>query len=438
MATYYVSARGDDSNDGLTPQTAWATTQHATATAGGGSTVLLKRGDTFYGSVRVPPSDDPESPTVIGAYGEGDKPKICLYKKVIDPAAWERVSKTLWKIDLKDPKNFIGNTYSDDINVGFIYADGEIRGWKHFNKDTLMTTWDFYTDYEEGVVYVFCWRNPSDYDKEVCFAVGVGGVQLGNNCRVSDLDIFGGGTHGVTGGVENAVVSNCDIHDFGGSQLKSDHNPTVRFGNGIEFWSGGQNITVEGCRIYNIYDVGVTMQGFPRKGGGWKNIVFRRNVFWGNHQTFEIWTNNKESNDGMQGCKFIENICIGAGYAWSYWPRPYRYSGAHLLLYPTLVKHHDILVEHNVFYDTREVLYHKSHDEPDGEVPKDYVTRNNRIFMRKDAYLMRNKYLYRASEFEKFQRERELEIGSTMEYIDGKPIDDLESKIEELKAYLPQ
>ena len=437
MATYYVNMTGNDQNDGLTPQTAWATTKQA-ATAPGGSTILFRRGDTFYGSLRVPSSDDPENPTVIGAYGEGDKPKINLFKKVVDPNAWERVSPSIWRIDLKDPKNFVGNVYSEDMNVGYIYADGEIRGWKKFNMPDLYTTWDFYANYEDGYVYVFSFRNPNDYDREICFAVGVGGVQLGNNCRVSDLDVFGGGCHGMNGAVENVVITGCDIHDFGGSQLKSDHNPTVRFGNGVEFWSNASNILVENCRIWGIYDVAFTMQGFPRKGGGWKNIVFRRNILWGNHQSFEIWTNNRESDDGMTACRFEENICIGAGYCWAYWPRPYRYSGAHLLLYPTLVAHHDITVQNNVFYDTREILYHKSYDEPDGEVPKDYVTKNNRIFMRKDAFLMHNKYFYRATEFEQFQKDLGLEIGSTMTYIDGKPPVDLEKLIEDLKAYLPQ
>lgn len=46
--TYYVSTSGDDTNDGMSEQTAWATLDHAEAAATApGSRIALKRGDVF-------------------------------------------------------------------------------------------------------------------------------------------------------------------------------------------------------------------------------------------------------------------------------------------------------------------------------------------------------------------------------------------------------
>ena len=447
MKTYYISNEGNNHNDGLSPQTAWATPQYAVATAGGGNTFLLKCGDTFYGGFRVPDSTDPENPTVISSYGQGPKPAICCYKKVVDPAAWEQVSQQIWRVNLFDETKFVGNTLAKDNNVGFILADGEIRGFKYYKLEDCRTNWDFYCDYDSGYVYVLYPRNPNEADKEICFASG-GGISLGTNSRVSNLEIYGGGTHGMTGGhgatdrLENAVATNIDIHDFGGAQLRSEeHFRIIRFGNGIEFWGGAKDVVVEDCRISNIYDVAITMQGFPAENSGWDNVIFRRNAMWGNQQSFEIWTNFENGvrvdNAGMTNCQFVDNICIDAGRGWSYYPRHDRQNGAHLLFYATVVDKHDILVENNVFFDTREVLYHKSIGAPvDGEVPQDYVTRNNHIFIRKDAYLMNQKHCYRATELEKMQQELGLEIGSDIHYLMGEKKQTIDEMIKELAPYV--
>lgn len=446
MATYYISNEGNDKNNGLTPQTPMQNPWYAMETAGGGNTFLLKAGDTFYGGFRVPDSDNPDNPTVIDMYGEGAKPKLCCYKKVVDPTAWEQVSRQIWRVNLFDETKFIGNVRATDNNVGFIFADGQIHGFKYYKLEDCRTNWDFYCDYDSGYVYVFYPRNPNEADKEVCFAVG-GGISLGTNSQVANLEIFGGGSHGMTGGhgaqgcLKNAVARNIDIHDFGGAQLRSEeHFRIIRFGNGIEFWSGAENVLIEDCRISNIYDVAITMQGFPIENGGWKNVIFRRNAMWGNQQSFEIWTKDEYAkNCGMTGCQFVDNICIGAGYGWSYFPRYDRQNGSHLLFYMTNVDKHDILVENNVFYDVREVLYHKSIDAPvDGEIPQDYVTRNNHIFIRKDAYLMNQKYCYRATELDKMQEELGLEIGSDIHYLMGEKEPNVDKMIGELAKYVLQ
>lgn len=436
MATYYVSEAGDDQNDGLSPQTAWATTRRA-AEAEGGSTILFNRGDTFYGSFHVPPSNDPDCPTVIGAFGAGAKPQICLYRIVTDPAAWEEVGRMRYRIRLTDQTKYGGNRRAGGNNVGFIKVGNRIWGWRCFAMSDIRSMWDFYCNYDDGYLYVMCPRNPCEYGA-IYLADGDCGVVLDDNCVVSDLDIFGGGCHGMMSGhddrgfARNIVVRDCDIHDFGGSHLKSEQYPNVRFGNGIELWDGAENVLVEGCRIWNIYDVAITMQGFPKEGKGWKNVVFRHNLMWGNQQSFEIWTQPGDRESGMYSCRFTDNICIGSGYGWSYGPRPGKFIGTHVMIQMTMVGHHDILVENNVFYDVRDVLYYKS---TDGDMPPDFVSRNNRIFVRPDTFLMDMKYCYRATEFERFQTEQGLERGSEIHYLPDVRAETLSQTIEQLSNY---
>ena len=77
---YYVSNSGNDRNDGLTPQTAWATLQYAfSRSLAPGDAVLLERGDiwTVEPSAREGlTSSAIEIPNgvTLGAYGEGAKP----------------------------------------------------------------------------------------------------------------------------------------------------------------------------------------------------------------------------------------------------------------------------------------------------------------------------------------------------------------------------
>ena len=434
MATYYISPNGNDQNDGLSPQTAWQTVCDLDQRVPGGSTVKIERGGLYYGSFAIPSSDDPHCPTVITAYGEGDKPQLSQYKVITREDAWTEVSPHIWRVDLTDPTfvggNMLGNARTGS-NVGFLLADGEIRGEKRWSVDELSPQewWQFYSDRDSGLLFVTANRNPCTYGT-ICVAVG-GGIRLGNNCVVEDLDLFGGGTHGVTGNVHNAVVRRLDVHDFGGAHLWTDSRPHIRFGNGMEFWSGGEDILIEDCKIYNIYDVGVTMQGFPEEGKGWKRVVYRRNLFWGSQQSFEIWTNNAKSDEGMTDCRFEQNICIGSGLGWSYASRPDKNNGSHLLFYNILAAHHGITVENNVFYNTRRVLYHNDR----GPFPKGYVTRNNHIFLRPDCYFADTFYTCRATELEKFQREAGMETGSTVELID-KPETDLNVLIPRLQKLL--
>lgn len=76
--TYYLdSINGNDSNDGLSPESAWKTLEKANSvTFQPGTRLLLKAGSIFSGSLQPNATGCPGEMFVIDRYGEGNKPVI--------------------------------------------------------------------------------------------------------------------------------------------------------------------------------------------------------------------------------------------------------------------------------------------------------------------------------------------------------------------------
>ncbi|MBP5321831.1 MAG: right-handed parallel beta-helix repeat-containing protein [Kiritimatiellae bacterium] len=76
--TYHVDAAdGDDTRDGLSPETAWKhLAKAADLTLGPGERLLLKRGSVFNEELRLTARGTTENWAEIGAYGEGMRPQI--------------------------------------------------------------------------------------------------------------------------------------------------------------------------------------------------------------------------------------------------------------------------------------------------------------------------------------------------------------------------
>ena len=74
LSSYYVHPSGCDLGDGLTPETAWATTAKVNAFSfSAGDAVLFAGGSTFTGTVRFGADDagSPAAPITVGSYGDG-------------------------------------------------------------------------------------------------------------------------------------------------------------------------------------------------------------------------------------------------------------------------------------------------------------------------------------------------------------------------------
>src|SRR5438309_3155156 len=82
---YFSSVSGDDSrssSDAKNSSTPWKSLDKLNSIFSSlqpGDAVLLKRGETFYGSINVTRSGSSGSPIVVGAYGTGSKPVITSF-----------------------------------------------------------------------------------------------------------------------------------------------------------------------------------------------------------------------------------------------------------------------------------------------------------------------------------------------------------------------
>jgi parallel beta-helix repeat protein len=77
--TYYVSAGGNDANNGTSETTAWKSLAKVNASMASftpGTNILFRRGDVFYGTLTITASGNASASVTFGAYGTGSEPVI--------------------------------------------------------------------------------------------------------------------------------------------------------------------------------------------------------------------------------------------------------------------------------------------------------------------------------------------------------------------------
>jgi len=83
---YFISSSGDDQNNsGLSETSPWKTIDKVNsifATLKPGDKILFKRGEIFFGTIKVSKSGTAGSPITIGSYGSGEKPVITGFNTV--------------------------------------------------------------------------------------------------------------------------------------------------------------------------------------------------------------------------------------------------------------------------------------------------------------------------------------------------------------------
>src|SRR5215210_1153976 len=99
--TYYFSTvSGDDSRTSTqakSSSTPWKTLSKLNSFFSSlqpGDSILLKRGETFYGSITVIKSGTSSSPIIIGAYGTGSKPVIT---SLVTLTNWVSKGNGIWE-----------------------------------------------------------------------------------------------------------------------------------------------------------------------------------------------------------------------------------------------------------------------------------------------------------------------------------------------------
>jgi hypothetical protein len=371
---YYVAADGSDQSDGLTASTAWRTLEKLNASLPAGAEVRLRRGDVFYGPLRIKSGLSEDRPTVVRAYGEGADPEISLYKVAVpEPSAWKSAGDGLWQIDLFD-SGAVGGNPVENGNVGFLLVDGVIHGVKLFGDAKPSRQWEFKDD--QRTLTVWSRRNPATVSSDIRFAPCIEGIKLVRNAIVGNVTVRGTGSHGAGGVGENMVFLDCTFKEIGGSWLANHPVENTRYGNGIECWAGSKRILAKSCRFADIYDVAFTMQG-PAPSRSWEDVHVRDCEIVRCTQAFEVWTRRCAPGIGFKNCTFVRNRCVDTGFCWGYDVRPNKEVSAPLLAYTMETDVCDILVKDNIFSNSRQYLIFKSGGL--GCLPEGYRVEGNRI-----------------------------------------------------------
>ncbi|MEO6327976.1 MAG: Ig-like domain-containing protein [Ginsengibacter sp.] len=139
---YFSSGSGDDSRTATqakNPATPWKTLTKLNSifsTLIAGDSVLLKRGETFYGSITVTKSGTSIAPIVIGAYGSGSKPVVSSFVALNNWVSkgngiWESYYSSLGStvniVLLNDVQQQLGRyPNADAIDGGYLYFESHI------------------------------------------------------------------------------------------------------------------------------------------------------------------------------------------------------------------------------------------------------------------------------------------------------------------------
>lgn len=227
---YYISNSGDNNNDGLSPETAWATLDRAFETywpltrdlLKPGDTVLLERGGTWYIS-----PDEREGLTsdaynivegvTLGAYGEGTRPVVRGdIPEANDPAFWtlyhDENGVKIWASanKLQDSNVIVfngGESYTEEIMPhwstslnNYCNAKGEPFDIAAALENNLSfccmldldsaESMDLQNSTARGTLYLRCDEgNPAEVFDEVVVPQAQTGLALHTNAALVDLDI---------------------------------------------------------------------------------------------------------------------------------------------------------------------------------------------------------------------------------------------------------
>ncbi len=374
--SYYVSASGNDENDGLTSESPWKTLDRVSAAElAPGDGVFFKRGDIFRGFVKA------KEGVTYAAYGEGEKPRFYGWEKnLADPALWELydADHSIWHLREKilDCGTLVFNggeahcrkLIPSYINGRFVCRDDESRVFDM--KAEMTNDLDIFCFYDErltdkpskgenfpipiiddasfGELYLRCDRgNPAEVYSDIEALPRRHMFRVGNrkNVRIDNLCLKYIGTHAIAAGgacVEGLCVTNCEIGWVGGAiQTYSGTDPNypeggrgtvTRFGNGVEIYGGCDDYEVSDCYIYEIYDAGVTHQiTTSGKKYEMKNIRYKNNLIERCVYAIEYFLekNGGDTESYMDSVEISGNILRLSGCGWGQ-QRHNIYTPAHI------------------------------------------------------------------------------------------------------------
>ncbi len=336
--TYYLSNSGNDDNDGLSPEKAWATMAKLNALSdqlNPGDAVLFERGSTWRKPLAVLyPDAAPDAfvPSSLffaqkgvsyGAYGEGRKPILKGSPiNFADPQLWvETDVPNVYECTLRfhnagvvalDHSGEYG-LYDERIAFKEMIDRHDFTGYTDFRRDE-----SYYNDMDTKKLYFYSLKgNPGERYHSIEIGGRNGLIRNQGAALIENLEMCYDG-YGITGG-PTMHVRGCVFYWLGGCQLQAITGKTVVCGNAVEIYGAVDGLDVENCWMYQLCDTGVSHQLWSSEGECiQKNIRFAGNVIEYCHWSIEF--NNPPSTDGttryIQDYDHSYNYLTMGGYGW--------------------------------------------------------------------------------------------------------------------------
>ena len=360
---YYISNNGNDKNNGLSEEKAWATLDKVNkAKLKPGDGVYFERGGLWRGQLWA------QNGVTYSSYGTGEKPKIYASpENGSDPEKWKLLdgSSNIWvyQFELKDCgtisfncDQLFGKKISPNYVDGYISSDGTSFDVKNGLTENLMFFSEANSVLHEGAPFRYTYidtsdkgeypdvvgklylrcddGNPGEVFDSIEFCVRENIIIPAKNTKYNNLCLKYSGSHCIFEGDIGYDVSFCEIGCIGGSiqYYRYDDGTAVRFGNGVECDGSYDHFSVMDCYIYQVYDAGVSNQdpSEPTEVTGekaykrdviQKNITYARNVFEYCDFPIEIFFALKDDTGfgrhRMENVSIKNNFFLYTGYGWS-------------------------------------------------------------------------------------------------------------------------
>jgi hypothetical protein len=357
--TYYISAdNGNDTNLGNHTSFPWKTLNKVNSFVfSPGDSILFKRNEIWRGQL-IPSSGNPSGKVYYGAFSNGLNPAILGSENLNNTSDWINVTGNIWKCN---------TTFSTDIG-NVIFDNAASVGFKKWNSNGLQNQNDFWYNLSTGELSIYSVSNPAAIYSEIELALRREIISQQNTSFVTyeNLSIKYGGAHGFGGGnTSNITIKHCEISFIGGGDLNMDG--LIRYGNGVEFWGNANNNIVEKCKIWEIYDTGLTNQNHSVTATQ-QNIKYQNNLIWNcGLSSFEYW--NRPAASVTSNIYFENNTCLNVGYGWGE-QRP-DYHGIHVLVDNNPAQTDTIYIRNNIFYNAKRSIY-AVEDNINGYIKLDY------------------------------------------------------------------
>lgn len=337
-ATYYISAAGSDSADGLTTGTAWQTVANLNAGTGCAADAIyaFRRGDTF-GQVILPCSGTSGHPVTITAYGAGVAPMFTTGSLIGDTGAISSFNRSYIRIEnvmvTSSPYGIwlagsgVGHAI-DTVEASGNALDGVIISGQ---TDTSVTTLTSHGNARHGLSFV------SSADRGI-----VTGGTFSNNGPTFEsqgcgISVYGANTVTITG---TTAVGNwyglktfgADVYTANVAIVGNDAHGNLEFGIDIDYSDDG--ITVDKNLVYSNGSHGIaieftagvqvrwnyTRNNAPVEGGagieitGSTDAIVLGNQMWNERNGLGLYTNPDNAIVINNTISTTVDACIHAGY----------------------------------------------------------------------------------------------------------------------------